>query len=82
MSKPYRLPTLWSTIMAEGHGATIMANDRIGHDKDGRECVLAYHAKNASCERLGCYPVDPNNVRFVRREAALPASEVKPEEAK
>jgi hypothetical protein len=54
--------------MAEGHGAAIMENSRVGHDRNGKECVLAYHAKDENCERLGCYPTDPNNVRFVRRE--------------
>lgn len=69
MHKPYRLPTLWITIVAEGHGATIMANNRVGLDKDNKECVLAYHAKDANCARLGCYPVCSDNVRFVRKNA-------------
>ncbi len=50
----YRLPMLWSTVVAFGHGAKIMANGHIGRDRDGRECLLALHPQDYMCAMLGC----------------------------
>lgn len=54
---PRREATPWETVMAFGHGAKIMANDRVGKDRYDRDYLLALHPETLDCARFGCYEI-------------------------